>query len=534
MLCLKNKQKENTYWLLFSLAVTYFWGLITHAYCFFDNNISHDSLAEFCGYLTNFYGIKGNNVKIAAGRFLTPPYRDVFRTDLTLPWLVGILGLLWIGLAVFLVLRIFRIESKTLAFLVAGVFVANITVSALAATYLHDFDSDMFSLFCATVAVYLWRFYPKGELLGSFMIAASLGFYQSSFFVAVTLIMIVCILNCLDGETVYSTLIKGLHAVIMLLLGGIFYFVALKLVTYLKDVVLFSGLDNSLDRALMLTPKTFVDYSIDAYRNCLARLWNAPSVYPRNVNKGATILLLGISGFSLVFGIIQKHVHLREKLLCIALALLLPYGMNLIYVLTLGKVHDLMVYSIWLFYLFALLLADWLAKAWKEKNFTQKFLTKAGSYAKVLCMVLVFLLLYGNVQFANGMYLKKDIQSDAYRSLMTRVVSRMEKQPEYIPGETSVVFVGLPEDLNDDIPGFEEYSAVTGMWSMDVLFDSQPQRFQAYFDYVLCAPIKLVNNEQWYAMREEPEIQAMPNYPAQGCMKVVDGVLVVKLGDIES
>ena len=79
---------------------------------------------------------------------------------------------------------------------------------------------------------------------------------------------------------------------------------------------------------------------------------------------------------------------------------------------------------------------------------------------------------------------------------------------------------------------FEEYSAVTGMWSMDVLFDSQPQRFQAYFDYVLCAPIKLADDEQWYAMREEPDIREMPSYPAQGCVKLVDGILVVKLGRI--
>ena len=146
-------------------------------------------------------------------------------------------------------------------------------------------------------------------------------------------------------------------------------------------------------------------------------------------------------------------------------------------------------------------------------------------------MMLVFVLLYGNVQFSNGMYLKKDIEYDAYLSLMSRVVDRMEEEVAYVPGETQVVFVGLPEDLNDQIPGFEMHSLATGMWSTDILFEYTRQRFQAYFDYVLCAPIKLLEDSQWNAMLENQEVLGMPNYPAKGCIKMVDDVLVVKLGD---
>ena len=146
-------------------------------------------------------------------------------------------------------------------------------------------------------------------------------------------------------------------------------------------------------------------------------------------------------------------------------------------------------------------------------------------------MVLVFILLYGNVQFANGMHLKKDIEYDAYLSLMTRIVSQMESESDYVPGETSVFFAGLPEDLNDQIPGFEKHSLAIGTWFTDVLVDYEQQRFQAYFDYVLCAPIKLLEDSRWNAMLTNPAVLDMPNYPAQGCIKMMDDVLVVKLGD---
>ena len=530
MICLKENLKKNKFWLLYSLAVTYLWGLVANAYCFFDNSVSHDSLLEFNSALY------GNNCKLELGRFMVLKYKDIFRIDVMSSWFIGILGLFWLGLTVFLIIRIFQVNSKILAFLIAGVLVANISVSALAATYIHDFDCNLFGILCAVSAVYLWRVYtsPGSTLLGAALIAASLGIYQSYIFVAVTLAMMVCIFDLLAGESIQEVMIKGIQAVIMLLLGGFFYFVALKAVIYLAHFTLSSGYSNSLDQALKLTPKTFGNFSLGAYRDCFARLWNAPSAYPKKVVKSATLLLFGISGFSLVFEITQKHVHKREKLLCIALVLLLPYGMNLIYVLALGDIHDLMVYAVWLFYLFALLLAESLARAWKESSFAHKLTANTGNYIKILCLFLVFILLYGNVQFANGMHLKKDIEYDAYLSLMTRVVGRMEGEPDYVPGETPVVFVGLSENLSREIPGFEQYSTVTGMWSTDVLYINQRERFQAYFSYILCTPISLVEWPLWRDISNYQEVQAMPNYPAQGCIKMVDGVLVVKLGDIES
>ena len=527
MVFLKEKFEKNKYWLLYSLAVTYLWGLAAHAYCFFDNSVSHNSLKEF--HVLNV----GNKLKLGFGRFFVPIYRALFRGDATLPWLIGILGLLWLGLTVFLIIRIFRADSKILTFLIAGVLVTNISVSALAATYIHDFDCNLFGILCAVSAVYFWRGYtsPGATLLGAALIAASLGIYQSYIFVAVTLAMMICIFSLLDGENFKSVMVHGLQAIAMMVLGGIFYFIALKVVSGITKIPLSSAFYNFGNQSVKFTPRTFLEVSIGAYRDWFSRLWNAYSPYPRNVVKVITLLLFGISTVSLAAGLLHKRVHKWEKVLCLVLIILFPYGTNFINVMAHGECHDLVVYAIWLFYLFALLLTDRLEKLWKVREHANEPLAKAGSYAKVLCLVLVFILLYGNVQFANGMYLKKDNQYDAYLSLMTRVVSRMENEPAYVPGETPVYFAGLPEDLNDEIPGFEEYTPVTGMWSMDVLFTNQRERFQAYFDYVLCTPIKLADDEQWLAMQEKAEVQAMPNYPAQGCIKMVDGILVVKLGD---
>ena len=521
-----EKNSQNRQWLFFAFLATFIWGLAAHAYCFTQNNFSHDSLKEFNG------AIYGNTWKIELGRFVVPVYRAVFRTVLTLPWLIGVLSLLWIGLAVYFAIRIFHFESKITGFLTAGIFTVNITVTATAATYLHDFDCDMFALFCAVLAAYLWSEIRWGALPGAVLAAIVLGIYQSYISVTIVLVMFVCILALMDGESFKNVLVKGLKAVGMILLGGILYYVTVKMTLRAADTALVTGEYNSLYMMFRLTPAKAVSLVGEVYRIFLERLLNVLSAYPDGMVKGITILLLLLSAGIMAFALGNKVLRARERLLCLCLIALLPLGMNLSHVLTLGVSHDLMVYAIWLFYLLPLLLAEWLAKQIKRGNaaaVSKKHLgaSKAAKYAS---MVLVFVLLYGNVQLSNSVYLKKDQEHDAYLSLMTRVVYKMEDHEAY-NSETPVVFVGLSDQLLRAIPGFEKYSKITGVWSTDVLDSAERARYQAYFDYVLIKPMWLADDAVWNEMQSDPRVNAMPCYPNDGCIAVIDNVMVVKLGE---
>ena len=520
---LRKKFEQNKIWLCYSMMAAFIWGLAAHKYGFMDNSFSHDSIKELHG------AIFGSDWKILLGRIFVPLYRDLMRSDATLPWLIGLLSLIWIGLAVFLTIRIFHIESKILIFLTAGIFTTNISVSATAATYLHDLDCYMFSLLCAIAAVYLWDRFSWGFLPGAGVLAVSLGMYQGYIPVTIVLVLISCVLDLLNERSFRDVFRRGLKAIGMLLLGGILYSVSIKGMLWLTHLSLATKRYNSMDVMMDLTPRLFLEMTIGAYKDCFARLWNAPSAYPALLIRGATLLLTAVSVIAVITGLLNKKVRVPEKLLCLVLIALLPLGMNLLYVLTIGGCHDLMVYAIWLFYLLALLLGNWLARKWKESSFPWVQI-KTGQLLNGGCMLAVLLLMYGNVQFANGMYLKKDLEYDAYLSLMTRVVYRMEDYDGYVPGETPVYFSGLPKDLNKSIPGFKEYQTVTGMEQTDLLCAPQRIRFQAYFDYILCTPVNLVQDELWIEMETDPRISEMPCYPADGCIAMIDNMLVVKLG----
>lgn len=517
---LERKKKQ----LSLSLAATFLWGLFAHGYAFGSNILNHDSLREFHSQ------ILGNAVKMGSGRVLTPIYRDLFGTDVTLPWFMGLLALLWIGLAVFCIVRLFRVESSVLVCLIAGVCTANLAVSSTIATYIHDLDSYMFSMLCAVVSVYLWRSHPFGWMIGAVFAAFSLGIYQSFIFVAVTLVIMVCIIDLLKEREFKAVFTDGVKAIGMLILGGALYYVIMKVILAQAGIALTKGDYNSLDRALTLSPENFLPQILSAYKDCFTRMIDSYSAYPSILVRGGTVLLLLSSIFAVAVGLLNPKVRPAAKALCILLVVLLPLGMNMIHVLTVGKNHDLMTYPIWMVYVLALLLADWLLGKWKNSGCSDALVWLATGQ-RMLCLVLVFVLVYGNVRFANGMYMKKMLEHEAYMSLMTRITARMEMVEDYLPGETEVVFVDLPDHLNEVMPGFKDYWNVTGMTKSDMIYVGARDRYQAFFDYMMGLPILLADEDTWNAAAQTEAVQQMPVYPARDSIQMIDGVLYVKLGD---
>ena len=151
------------------------------------------------------------------------------------------------------------------------------------------------------------------------------------------------------------------------------------------------------------------------------------------------------------------------------------------------------------------------------------------SFAFGFCALLMAVLLFGNVRFSNGLYLKKDLEHDAYMAVVNRIVYRMEDFDGYVPGETPVAIVGLPQQMADIVPGFETYRDPNGMWMSDVLCFPEPDRWAYYFKYTMMNPIKLAGGDIWHSMPDNPQVAQMPVYPAEGSLALIDDVLVVKL-----
>ena len=506
--------------LLWSLGFTLFWGLLAHAYAFLQDSFSHDVLnALYADGVETYW-------KMQLGRFGTVIYRRLIRVPLTMPWLCGLLGLFWAGLAVFLTGKLFELRSKLGLFVLSGIFTVNLTVIAMTASYLYEMDMDMFALLLSAAAAFAWaRFGWPGAVLGALLCTGVLSLYQSYISVVLALVMLLCIRRLLTGWRFRDAFFPGLRSILMLGAGGGLYYALLQMMVRVKDITLDTGSYNSVFTALEPGNNApgLLERLHAVYREFGGTFFD-PAV--SHLSAGAwrlNALLLILAAVLLVWVLLKNRPGWAETLLALVLLALLPLGLNAARIFSGGAAHDLMKYGFWMIYLLPLLLA--LSLPGKKEM----------RLCSALAAALLLLLLWDNVQTANALYVKKDLEQDATLSLMTRAIGRIENEPGYVPGETTLVFVGAGGTLNPGVYGYEAYSDITGAESPSAIPFSDGtyyyNAYRAYFRYVLNTRVNLAEPAVWTKVQEDERVADMPVYPAEGCLRELDGIWVMKLGE---
>lgn len=502
-LYLKQKLIKNKKELLTIFFFCFTIGIIAHGYFFFNNSLSHDSLNEF--YNPSVFGWK-----ISLGRFFIPLYKMLTSPFFSIPLINGLLGLIWISLSCFFICKTFDIKSKLIQFLTSAILVTNLTNTAQIATYIHDFDGNMLALLLSSIVVYILVKHRKYFLLTIPLVSIVLSIYQSYFSVILVLISLYILIQLLNGvklSKLFSIIIK---TIISLFLGGILYFVLLKIVLTILNMNISTGGSNTLDR-LVSSLSTYIYNLITIYKNTIYTFIHPVSSYSSSFLCILNLILLLI--FVIVFLILLfKHCNgIIEKILSLILLFSLPVLMNTVCIFV-GWGHDLMQYAMWLIYFIILLICG--------SNYldTNKFI-------KFFTIILIFIVLWNNILVSNTTYIKKDFEKDANLSLFTRIIYSMENIDGYIPGETPVVFIGTPSTLLSDMKGFEQYYDIIGSNSKLTIGAGLKSYYQSYFEYVLQVPIKLADNETWnYYNYQETEL---PSYPEKDSIIIDDNLLIV-------
>lgn len=479
-------------------------GLFAHAYMYFNNSMTHDSVSEFAG---------SHVWKMQIGRIFVPFYQTYIRGSMIVPFFIGVLTLLYIGVAVFLIAKLFSAKSNLLIALISGVMAANITVIATTATFIGDLDCNMLGMLCAVIAVFCWRKFKFGFLFGAIPLVFTFGLYQSYVSVAVILIIFVLLFDLFEGKRFKEEFLSGLKGVAMIILAGVLYFIALKGVLAANHLDLSSGRPNSIDTAFSLSAVELLKNMWDATKVAVHTTFFPYSLFADGFNGTVHIVLAIVSAIAMITALVSKKIKWAEILLIAALIIVLPFGANFCHALANNISHELMYYSFNFFYVFALLI-----------TFKHTDLLKIGHVLKAVCVVLVAIVIFGNVRLANVTYMVKDQQSDAVLSYFTGVTSKMEEIEGYKEGQTKVCFFGA--DYQSLPWGFED---VTGMFGMSGGFLQNQDFYIYYYRYF---QYYLMRNE-WIVPQEDVKdmefVNQMPSYPEDGCMQFVDDILVVKL-----
>ena len=501
--------------LLLCFAAVFGFGLAAHAYGFLHASFSHDMLNALVADPLETYW------KMQLGRPGIVLYRRIFRGVIAAPWQLGLLSLLWLSLSCFLTVKLFRIKGWGFPVLLAGILTVNITTIAMTATYLYEMDADLFAMLLGVCAVLLWdRYGWPGALLAALLTACCMGTYQSMVSFPITLAMLLCIASLLRGESFREVFQKGLRAIAMLGCGALLYWLAVRLMCSLKGINLAMDGYNSVEQEVS---RTVTGRVARAYETWGRAFWDPAHAHIEPIVLALNILLAALGLLGLITWLVKGKAGAKEKLLLCVLLLLLPLGMNTAQLSFSGDVHDLMKFSFWLFYVLCLLPCF---------VRTQE---KPSGLTRGLGAVLALLFLCSNIQTANIVYTKKQLEQEAAESLMTRVLMRLEQREDYVPGETPLVFAGVSDQLREKIPGFEAYYDITGCETASPIVKSTASYnyniYAAYFRYLLNNPAVMADWELWNRMQEDPRVAELPIYPAEGCMRILDGVMVVRMGE---
>ena len=297
--------ENNKALLLKSLLFTFVLGLIAHGYMYFNNAISLDAMGEFID------DKEVTSHKIGIGRIFLPLYHTLVRGKMVLPYLTGLLSLLWIGLSVFLVCKIFDIKSNLFIFITACIFTLNLTVIVMTCAFLNDIDGNLLALFFSVLSAFVWRRYKYGYLFAVLPLTISLGLYQS--YVSVTMvIMLMCfILDLLKGANFKETIISGLKACLTYLITAIIFVIALKVTCLIYGVGLSKGMYNSLDVLENVTITKLFYTAIWAYGYVIKRFISPVSLISNVVVVGLNGLLVLMTLVCLVRYIINKKIKAK-------------------------------------------------------------------------------------------------------------------------------------------------------------------------------------------------------------------------------
>lgn len=493
---------------------TFIWGLVAHSYMFLSSNFSHDSLNAL------YAGEAETKWKITVGRFLVIPLRALFG-KLCLPWVYGIISLLFISFAVCALVRIFELEKPVYIVLSAGIMTVNITVTAMTATYLYELPFDMLSMLCAVLSAY--AFFKFEKVIYKYVVSIalafiSLGLYQSYICVSVVIFVLVGIKKLYQSEGKSFTDIKKT-----------FGFLIKAACTVLASVVMYYVVNMVVCRIANITPKGNFDITnltleeifkntVHSYLKVARRVILPISEIPDVLILAACLGLLLVGIIVIVYKMIKNKCGLLKLIVTAVLALMLPLFMNLFGIVNYYS-HDLMLYAIFVIYPFLFCVI--------EEN--EQIIKKAGIVAVCTCMALV---IWNNILIANTCYLRKDIENKAVLSVMTRVVDDLEDREDYTIGETPLVFIGHGP-FKWEMEGFDNITEISGMYFRTPITYSIAWYFdvyKAYFAYVLKYPMVSVDEDTYEECEDYYEENYIPSFPSNGYIVNHDGILIVNMG----
>ena len=481
--------------------------LLAHAFAFMNLFPNHDSTVVVFDAQWTMYTL---------GRWAQNLYFPLIRGKIAAPWLIGLFSTVYIAVSGYCIASLLRLR-RSAAVLMTALLACCATVTALLATYNLWTDAHLMGMVLACLGVFCLE---KAKPVPGFCVAAvlfcgCLAFYQAYIQFALGLFLLVLVRQALEDTPWRTWLLHGVRALASLAAGAVLYLISVKVSLALTGYQL-ADTGNGLVQLLRLGPAAILAGIPATYKNFFQTLLGYSGWNDRGMRVAtALMLLLTLWGlFVRLRG--QKRRAVVQTLLAVVL---LPLGLNVVYLLASGNVYILMQHALFLVYALPLMLLS----GQELPNPPRALWRWCGA---ALCVFLIGRM----VICANGAYVYTKFVYDQTARQMTTVMAEVQKLPGYEEGTTPVAFVG---DFTDSLfayhdPAFSRYEeGDLHQVNSAVTYDGT---IKWWFQHVMGSTANVVADQaQLNAWAEDARVEEMPVYPYDGYCAMIDGTAVVRI-----
>lgn len=483
---------------------TFIIGLLTHMYMLTNKFPNHD-------YPYNVYGAQFNWPLMLGRWFLAPA--TVISSHFSLPWVNGLLALLYVSIAAAFIIAILQVKNTIPVLLCGGLL---ITYPAFTDTigFLFTADGYMLALLFASVAVWIWET-KQGKLkypLFALFLGMAVGIYQAYLSFAIYLILIRIILDIVEHRYENRVLLKKIGDALLCGIGAVGFYYVMQLLVMKWAGVSFADYMGISEAGFLNLNTIFTTLLNDTISFAELFIGQDGNFTLFEVLNGIFILLLiGIYCYLVVHRRLLKQ-KLQFVLFLVANVLFIPTAYLWDFVSEEVIYRLLMLYCVVLLYLLAVALIDRYLPEW----FANLYL--------MFSIVMVFN--FGLID--NIGYYNLNLCWEQTYATAIQMQDRLQQLEGYEDTE-DILILGTLRMKNENRRD----------WVMDRLppmigiEDVNLMRNQDFIVSILNNDLGMVldgvRGEQEETLRQTDEVMEMGCWPAADSVRLVDGVMVIKL-----
>ncbi len=447
---------------------------------------------------------------IGLGRWFLPVVCS-FSSFYDLPFLNGVLAIVFHALGAVCICKILNVQKKITAFLIGGVLVSFPTVTSV---MMYNYVADGYSIafFLSTLAaLYMTKEKPR-YIISAVLIALSSGIYQAYITVTIMLVLLKLIDEIIyHGASIGAILKKSLPMLLTGICGMALYSLILKLSLSISSAELldYQGISSSasmsainLRDSLYVIKKTFLD--------CFFDLSKGINVY---IVLNALVFLFTLAHY------IKNAVNLKNVLnifLVAILGLFLIFGAGALAFINAGiDYHNLMLMGYSVFYIFFIILYE------------------RGRDDAIKCWAVLLIglgIIANQVVISNVSYHKAQMAYERSYGVLIRIADRIEQTPGAENAEKILVLGALENSRDYSVNLTPDITGITDGYIIRADDETVGQSVltAALADY--CEKdYKFISGEEKKNLSQREDIKSMEKWPSKTSVAVIDEIVVIKL-----